>query len=126
MWLSTLLRKMTKGPDVGETFRDYIGCYMYGCEVQSSKQTQYLGAPASRAALESELRAYLQELLQSPGNAASPHLGAAADLLQALPQRLDAHLASDMQTHLAQWDDLALFVRKGVRQRRKEQGRFVE
>ena len=126
MWLSTLLRKMTHGPDVGETFRDYIGCYMYGCEVRGSEQSAYLGAPASRQALEAELRAYLQDLLQAPDTAASPHLPAIAALLQTLTARLDSHLATDLQAPLAQWDDMSLFVRKGVRERRKAQGRFIE
>ena len=126
MWLTDLLRKLTKGPDVGETFRDYIGCYVYGTEVSGSGQPQYVGAPTTVAQLETEVRAYLQDFLNTQQQLDSPDARTVQALLAALPQRLGAHLGGDMQQPFIVLGGVEMFVRKGVRQRHKEHGKFVE
>lgn len=45
MWLTDLLRKLTKGPNVGETFRDYIGCYLYGIEAPPPNPSTWARPP---------------------------------------------------------------------------------
>ena len=127
MGLSDLLRKLTKGPNVGETFRDYIGCYLYGTEGITPKP-EYLGAPASYAQLEQGLRAYLQDFVDAQADRQSPKAQQVQKLINELPARLQAHLRSDetMRQPLLEMDGAILFVRKGVRQRRKENGQFVE
>lgn len=125
MWLTDLLRKITKGPDVGETFRDYIGCYLYGTEGTTAKP-EYLGAPATLAELEQGLRIYLQDYVDAQPDPQAPKVQLVQALIEELPARLQAHVGGDMNQPLLELDGALLFVRKGVRQRRKENGKFVE
>ena len=103
MWLTDLLRKLTKGPNVGETFRDYIGCYLYGIE-----------------------GTYLQDYVHAQPDPESPKVQLVQALLDELPARLQAHVQGDLAQPLLELDGALLFVRKGVRQRRKENGRWVD
>ena len=125
MGLSDLLRKLTKGPNVGETFRDYIGCYLYGTEGLTPKP-EYLGAPATYAELEAGIRLYLQDYVNAQADAQLPKVQLVQALINDLPARLQAHVAGDMAQPFFELDGAILFVRKGVRQRRKENGKFVE
>lgn len=125
MWLTDLLRKLTKGPSVGETFRDYIGCYLYGIEGTTAKP-EYLGAPTTLSELEQGLRTYLQDYVHAQPDPESPKVQLVQALLDELPARLQAHVQGDLAQPLLELDGALLFVRKGVRQRRKENGRFVE
>ncbi|WP_284337242.1 hypothetical protein [Comamonas sp. NoAH] len=126
MWLTDLLRKLTKGPNVGETFRDYIGCYLYGTEVVGSNQPEYLGAPATLEALETGMRTYLADFLSTQHDTSSPAAHTVQAVLDTLPQRLQAHISTDMSLPFLTLDGVELFIRKGVRQRRKENGKFTE
>ncbi len=126
MWLNDLLRKLTKGPDVGETFRDYIGCYFYGTEVSGSNQPEYVGAPATLEQLESGVRRYLEDFLSTQSGSNTPAVHTVQAVLTELPQRLQAHVRSDMTLPFMALDGTEMFIRKGVRQRRKENGKFVE
>ena len=126
MWLTDLLRKLTRGPNVGETFRDYIGCYLYGTEVTGSGRPEYIGAPTSLAQLEVEVRRYLEDFLHTRQDHTAPQVHAVQTLLATLPQRLQAHTSTDMHPAFVTLDGVDLFIRKGVRQRRKENGKFVE
>lgn len=126
MGLSDLLRKLTKGPNVGETFRDYIGCYLYGTEGLTPKP-EYLGAPATFAELEAGVRLYLQDYVHAQGDdVQTPKVQLVQALMDDLPARLQAHVKGDMAQPFLELDGAILFVRKGVRQRRKENGKFVE
>ena len=117
MWLTDLLRKLTKGPNVGETFRDYIGCYLYGIEGTTA---------TTLSELEQGLRTYLQDYVHAQPDPESPKVQLVQALLDELPARLQAHVQGDLAQPLLELDGALLFVRKGVRQRRKENGRFVE
>lgn len=125
MWLTDLLRKITKGPNVGETFRDYIGCYVYGTE-NGSARAEYVGAPATLEQLEVEVRRYLEDFLSTQKVADSEHIATVKALLAQLPEKLAAHVASDMKQPFVTLSEVDLFIRTGVRERRKENGRFVE
>ena len=126
MWLKDLLRKLTKGPDVGETFRDYIGCYFYGTEVSGSDQPEYVGAPATLEQLEAGVRSYLEDFLSTQHDRSTPAVHTVQVVLADLPQRLRAHVLSDMTLPFIALDGTEMFIRKGIRQRRKENGKFVE
>lgn len=126
MWLQDLLRKLTKGPDVGETFRDYLGCYFYGTEVAGSNQPEYVGAPATLEQLEVGVRSYLQDFLSTQQDHQSPAAQTVHTVLAALPQRLQAHVQTDMTQPFIALNGVEMFIRKGMRQRRKENGKFVE
>jgi len=124
MWPFDLLRKISRGPDVGETFRHFIGCYLFGFEAEGAKQPDYVALPTSREWLEREVRQYLQEFVQDHPQAAEvPTIEAA---LAELPQRLDAHLATAMTAPFLALPGVNLFIRKGMRERRKENGKFAE
>ncbi len=125
MWLTDILRKLTKGPNVGETFRDYIGCYLYGTEGITPKP-EYLGAPTSLEQLEQGLRTYLQDFIDTQAAPTSPKVQQVQALLDQLPERLQAHVQGDMSQPLLELDGARLFVRKGARQRRKQNGKFIE
>lgn len=126
MWLSDLLRKITKGPKLGETFRDYIGCYLYGCEVSGSEKPEYVGAPTNLDQLEVEVRRYLQDFLDTQGESLTPEAQIVQALMPVLRERLSAHVATDMAQPFLQLSGVDFFIRQGVRQRRREKGRFVE
>lgn len=126
MWLNDLLRKITKGPNVGETFRDYIGCYLYGTEVAGAPKPEYVGAPATIEQLEVEVRRYLEDFLSTQQDRSTPESLTVQAILADLPQRLRAHVSTDMSQPFIAFDNVDMFIRTGVRQRRQENGRFVE
>ncbi|MNY84769.1 hypothetical protein D3C78_09290 [compost metagenome] len=126
MWLTDLLRKLTKGPNVGETFRDYIGCYLFGTEVAGAPKPEYIGAPATLEQLEVEVRRYLQDFISTQKGTVTPEVQTVQDLLTDLPQRLFTHVHGDMSQPFISFPSIDMFIRKGVRQRRKENGKFVE
>lgn len=126
MWLTDLLRKLTKGPNVGETFRDYIGCYLFGTEVAGAPKPEYVGAPATLEQLEVEVRRYLEDFISTQGGIVTPEMQTVQAVLADLPQRLKAHVQGDMRLPFVSFPGIDMFIRKGVRQRRKENGKFVE
>jgi len=126
MWLTDLLRKLTKGPNVGETFRDYIGCYLFGTEVAGAPKPEYVGAPATLEQLEVEVRRYLEDFISTQGGTVTPEMQTVQAVLADLPQRLKAHVQGDMRLPFVSFPSIDMFIRKGVRQRRKENGKFVE
>jgi hypothetical protein len=126
MWLTDLLRKLTKGPNVGETFRDYIGCYLFGTEVAGAPKPEYIGAPATLEQLEVEVRRYLQDFISTQKGTVTPEVQTVQDFLVDLPQRLFTHVHGDMSQPFISFPSIDMFIRKGVRQRRKENGKFVE
>ncbi|MEG0787264.1 MAG: hypothetical protein RSH07_09175 [Comamonas sp.] len=126
MWLTDLLRKLTKGPNVGETFRDYIGCYLFGTEVAGAPKPEYIGAPATLEQLEVEVRRYLQDFISTQKGTVTPEVQTVQALLADLPQRLSTHVHGDMSQPFISFPSIDMFIRKGVRQRRKENGKFVE
>lgn len=126
MWLTDLLRKFTKGPKVGETFRDYIGCYLYGSEVAGAPKPEYVGAPATLEQLETEVRRYLEDFLSTQQGTPTPEAITVQATLADLPQRLRSHVSTDMHQPFLAFERVDMFIRTGVRQRRKENGKFVE
>ena len=126
MWLTDLLRKLTKGPNVGETFRDYIGCYLFGTEVAGAPKPEYVGAPATLEQLEVEVRRYLEDFISTQGGTVTPEMQTVQAVLADLPRRLKAHVQGDMRLPFVSFPGIDMFIRKGVRQRRKENGKFVE
>ena len=124
MWLSDLLRKMTRGPAVGETFRHFIGCYLFGYEAEGADRPEYIALPTSRDWLQREVQQYLQEFVQTHPHASE--VPAVQAVLADLPQRLQQHLDGDMSQPFLALPAVSLFIRKGVRERRKEKGQYAE
>lgn len=126
MWLTDLLRKLIRGPKVGETFRDYIGCYLYGSEVAGAPKPEYVGAPATLEQLETEVRRYLEDFLSTQQDTDTPEAVTVRATLADLPQRLRNHVSTDMHQPFLTFERVDMFIRTGVRQRRQENGKFVE
>lgn len=126
MWPFSLFKKISQDPDVGQTRGDYIGCYLLGTETPDAHDASYHSLATTREALEADARSYLQDFLRD-----HPEMGADAraqvqSLLDHLSERLDTHLAGDMRQPLAQQGGSHLFLRKGLRARKKHQGRYLE
>lgn len=124
MWLFDLFRKLSRGPNVGETFRNFIGCYLFGYEAEGAAQAEYIALPTNREWLEREVRQYLQEFLAAHPDAVEVPTVTAA--LSELPQRLSQHVMGNMSQPFLALPGVSLFIRTGMRERRKENGKFVE
>ena len=126
MWPFDFFKKISRDPDVGQTRGDYIGCYLLGTETPGLHDASYHSLATTRAALLGDARKFLQDFLQQhPQLPASERDGLQA-LLDDLETRVDAHLAGDTRQPLAVQGGTHLFLRKGMRARKKEQGRYLE
>ena len=126
MWFSDLLRKISSGLRVGETFRNYIGCYLYGIETGEEKKVEYLGAPATLEQLDADVCRYLEDFLSTQHDTTTPAAEAVKSLLEVLPARIRTHLQTDMKEPFISLDGTGFFIRTGMRQRLKEKGRYIE
>ena len=126
MWPFSLLKKISQDPPVGQTRGDYIGCYLLGTEAPGQAGVSYVSLATTREQLQADARTYLEGFMRDHPQAADSDLAAIQALLDDLPQRLDAHLAGDMRQPLAEQGGTVLFLRPGMRARRKEQGRYLE
>lgn len=124
MWPFDLLRKLSRGPDVGETFRHFIGCYLFGFEAEGEQQPTYIALPSNLEWLEREVRQYLQEFVDDHPQASE--VPAIQATLADLHQRLATHVAGNMAQPFLQLPGVNLFVRKGMRERHKENGKYAE
>ena len=126
MWPFDLFKKLSRDPEVGETRGDYIGCYLLGTETPGLHDASYHSLAPTRAALIDDARSFLQGFLQQHPGLPESERGALQSLLDNLEARVDAHLAGDMRQPLAVQGGSHLFLRKGMRARKKEQGRYLE
>ncbi|MDR0201526.1 MAG: hypothetical protein LBJ40_05115 [Delftia acidovorans] len=126
MWPFSLLKKLSQDPPVGQTRGDYIGCYLLGTEAPGQAGVSYVSLATTREQLQADARTYLEGFVRDHPEAADADLSAIRSLLENLPQRLDAHLSGDTRVPLAEQGGTVLFLRTGMRARRKENGRYLE
>lgn len=129
MWPFSLLKKLSQDPAVGQTRGDYIGCYLLGTQTIGRKDDiSYISLATTRAQLEQDARQYLQDFLQQHPQLTQAERGNLQDLLQHWNARVDTHLhAADKPKHpLAVQGGSELFLRTGMRARKKEKGRYLE
>lgn len=129
MWPFSLLKKLSQDPAVGQTRGDYIGCYLLGTQTTGREDDiSYISLATTRAQLEQDARQYLQDFLQQHPQLAATERDTLQDLLQHWNTRVDAHLAvADKPKHpLAVQGGSELFLRTGMRARKKEKGRYLE
>jgi hypothetical protein len=81
---------------VGETFRHFIGCYLFGFEAEGEQQPTYIALPSNLEWLEREVRQYLQEFVDE-----HPHASEVAirPRWPICPNALAAHVAGGMGNH---------------------------
>lgn len=126
MWPFDLFKKLSRDPDVGQTRGDYIGCYLLGTETPGLHDASYHSLATTRAALLDDARKFLQGFLDAHPQLPAAEREQVQTLLNHLEARIDAHLAGDTKKPLAIQGGSHLFLRPGMRARKKEQGRYVE
>lgn len=126
MWPFDLLKKLSRDPEVGQTRGDYIGCYLLGTETPGLHDASYHSLATTRAALVDDARSFLQGFLAEHPDLPDVERTQIQALLDNLEARIDAHLAGDTKKPLAVQGGTHLFLRPGMRARKKEQGRYLE
>jgi hypothetical protein len=130
MWPFTLLKKLSQDPPVGKARGDYIGCYLMGTRTPGRKgedeDISYISLATTREALAQDAHEYLQDFLQRHPQLSTAERDAIASLLAQWDERIDAHLASGTRQPLAVQGGTELFLRTGMRARRKEKGTYLE
>lgn len=126
MWPFDFFKKISRDPDVGQTRGDYIGCYLLGTETPGLHDASYHSLATTRAALIDDARTFLQDFLQEHPGLPDSEREELQSLLDHLEARVDAHLAGDTRKPLAEQGGTHLFLRPGMRARKKEQGRYLE
>lgn len=126
MWPFSLFKKLSQDPPVGQTRGDYIGCYLLGTNTVGQENVSYISLAITPEQLTQDAREYLQNFLQD-----HPQLNAAErlsleDLLAHWQERADAHLAAANHKPLAVQGGTQLFLRTGMRARKKEKGVYLE
>ncbi|WP_377007085.1 hypothetical protein [Comamonas endophytica] len=111
---------------MGQTRGDYIGCYLLGTETPGLHDASYHSLATTRAALLDDARSFLQGFLQEHPQLPDSEREELQSLLDDLETRVDAHLAGDTRKPLAVQGGTHLFLRPGMRARKKEQGRYLE
>lgn len=126
MWPFDLFKKLSRDANVGETRGDYIGCYLLGTETPGLHDASYHSLATTRAALLDDARSFLQGFLSEHPDLPAAERDALQSLLDNLEARVDAHLAGDTTKPLAIQGGTHLFLRPGMRARKKEHGRYLE
>jgi len=127
MWPFSLLKKLSQDPAVGQTRGDYIGCYLLGTHTAGrDDDISYISLATTRAQLEQDARQYLQDFLCQHPQLADAERQALQDLLEHWSARADAHLAAASGKPLAVQGGSELFLRTGMRARKKEKGVYLE
>lgn len=127
MWPFSLFKKLSQDPAVGQTRGDYIGCYLLGTQPTGGlDQASYISLAISREQLEQETREFLQGFLQDNPGIPEQERKNVQNLLEHLSQRLEQHLSSATREPLLVQGEQELFLRTGMRARKKENGNYLE
>ena len=109
---------------------DYIGCYLLGTHTSGrDDDISYISLATTREQLELDARQYLQEFLEQHPQLTEAERHALQDLREHWNARADAHLAQDggkPGQPLAVQGGSELFLRTGMRARKKEKGVYLE
>lgn len=127
MWPFSLLKKLSQDPAVGQTRGDYMGCYLLGTQTTGrDDNVSYISLATTREQLEVDARQYLQDFLQQHPQLKDAERAALQDLLDHWQERADAHLSAATGKPLAVQGGSDLFLRTGMRARKKEKGVYLE
>ena len=127
MWPFSLLKKLSQDPEVGQTRGDYIGCYLLGTHTSGrDDDISYISLATTREQLDKDAHEYLQKFLQEHPQLSNNSRNPLQDLLDHWVIRADAHLAAATGKPLAVQDGSELFLRTGMRARKKEKGVYLE
>lgn len=126
MWPFSLLKKLSQDPEVGQTRGDYIGCYLLGTQTAGQDDISYISLATTREQLRQDASEYLQTFLNEHPQLSDAERQALQDLLAHWDQRADTHLAAAGGKPLAEQGGSVLFLRTGMRARKKEKGVYLE
>ena len=126
MWPFSLLKKLSQDPPVGETRGDYIGCYLMGTQTAGQDDVSYISLAITREALQVDALKYLRDFLRDHPQMSSDEREAIESLIAHWPERADAHLAAGAKQPLARQGGAELFLRTGMRARKKAKGVYLE
>ena len=127
MWPFSLLKKLSQDPEVGQTRGDYIGCYLLGTQTAGrDDDISYISLATTREQLKQDASEYLQTFLNEHPQLSDAERQALQDLLAHWDQRADTHLAAAGGKPLAEQGGSVLFLRTGMRARKKEKGVYLE
>ena len=127
MWPFSLLKKLSQDPAVGQPRGDYIGCYLLGTHTSGrDDDISYISLATTREQLERDAREFLEQFLHDNPQARTEDREAVQQLLAHLGPRIDEHLAQGRRQPLAIQGGRELFLRTGMRARRKEKGAYLE
>ncbi|CAM4170339.1 hypothetical protein COAQ111491_08060 [Comamonas aquatilis] len=127
MWPFSLLKKLSQDPPVGQTRGDYIGCYLLGTHTAGrDDDVSYISLATTREALEQDALQYLRGFLQSHPQLNAQERSTIESLIEHWKERADAHLAAASGKPLALQGGAVLFLRTGMRARKKEKGVYLE
>ena len=127
MWPFSLLKKLSQDPEVGQTRGDYIGCYLLGTQTTGrDDDISYISLATTREQLAIDAQEYLQRFLQEHPQLTEADRQALQNLQENWDARADAHLAAATGKPLAVQGSTHLFLRTGMRARKKEKGVYLE
>ena len=127
MWPFSLLKKLSQDPPAGQPRGNYIGCYLLGTHTTGrDDNVSYISLATTREQLGIDARQYLQEFLQQHPQLKDSERVALQDLLEHWEERADAHLAASTGKPMAVQGGSDLFLRTGMRARKKEKGIYLE
>ena len=127
MWPFSLFKKLSQDPAVGQPRGDYIGCYLLGTHTTGrDDNVSYISLATTREQLGIDAHQYLQEFLQQHPQLKDSERVALQDLLEHWEERADAHLTAATGKPLAVQGGSDLFLRTGMRARKKEKGIYLE
>lgn len=127
MWPFSLFKKLSQDPPVGQPRGDYMGCYLLGTHTSGrDDDISYISLATTREQLGVDARQYLQEFLQQHPQLKDSERVALQDLLEHWEERADAHLTAATGKPLAVQGGSDLFLRTGMRARKKEKGIYLE
>ena len=126
MWPFSLLKKLSQDPEAGQTRGDYIGCYLLGTQTTGQDDISYISLATTREQLKLDASEYLQTFLNEHPQLSEADRQALQDLLSHWEERADAHLAAASGKPLAEQGGSVLFLRTGMRARKKEKGAYLE
>lgn len=128
---------MTPEPylSIGEVDGDRIGCYLFGIEATPVSPISYHSLATSPEELISDCTEFFEQLAAGKERLASTSVHAARhrhdlkvirDTIKNLPGFIAMYLTSGMNDPFLKLDGMVIFLRTGMRERQKLNGKYIE
>lgn len=120
---------------VGDVDGDAIGCFLFGVEATPITPISYHSLAASPAQLLEDCTDFFAKLLHGKRQLVESSVSSGRHrqdlrviegVVENLPSYIAMYLTSDRSTPFLEFGGLTIFLRTGVRERQKVQGRYIE